>query len=178
MRIRKASGSGDRFSASTPGVAARGHLLLKRFKDSEVRGVKSRKATPYDARVERDKTGRASCVKCGKGIAKGFLRFTLMLQCHKGWKNASHCHYDCFFLHPESLKLSLPSEIDGLADLDADDQNKVEADFAAMARGAGAEKVLDGGEPRPAVGTDAAGKRGAKAEEGGGVRKRPRKVDK
>jgi len=92
------------------------HLHLKRFKDSEVTlgCLKARKALPYDAVVAPATTGRSrcvfrspnntwilrtwaaplmsgsfsarSCVKCGKGIAKGELRFTLMLQCHKGWK--------------------------------------------------------------------------------------------
>ena len=160
----------DRFSASTPGVSLRGHLLLKRFKDSEVTPgcLKARRATPYDAKVDLDKTGRASCVKCGKGIAKGLLRFTLMLQCHKGWKNSSHCHYECFFLHPEARKLVSPTEIDNLKSLPQADQQRVVADFSTMmVAKKGQQPPCGGGEGEGANGTQVAKRKASVAGDKG-----------
>jgi hypothetical protein len=74
-------------------------------------------------------------------------------------QNAAHTHYGCFFEHPESLKLTTATEIQGLSLLPADDAAMIKADFGAMrasaARGMKGETVEGG-------------------EEGGDLRKRRR----
>ena len=47
-------------------------------------------------------------------------------------QNSAHTHYGCFFAHPESLKLTTATEIQGLSLLPADDAAMIKADFGAM----------------------------------------------
>ena len=91
------------------------HLFLKRFADDDATltpGAKrDRKKHPHIAIAELDPSGRASCKLCGGTISKSSLRFGLMLECHKGYRNLCTLHPDCFWKHPEISKLDNIQEI-------------------------------------------------------------------
>ncbi|CAJ1951512.1 unnamed protein product [Cylindrotheca closterium] len=85
------------------------HLFLKRFADNDATltaGAKrDRLKHPHLVVAEYDPSGRSKCKLCGNKIAKKDLRFTLFLECHKGYRNACTLHQDCFWKHPETAKL-------------------------------------------------------------------------
>ena len=91
------------------------HLFLKRFADNDstlTPGAKrDRKKHPHAAIAELDPSGRAQCKLCGEKIDKSTLRFGLMLECHKGYRNLCTLHPDCFWKHPEISKLETAKEI-------------------------------------------------------------------
>mmetsp|Transcript_16324 Transcript_16324/g.32665 ORF Transcript_16324/g.32665 Transcript_16324/m.32665 type:complete len:186 (+) Transcript_16324:44-601(+) len=114
--------------------AKRGHLSIKRFPDTNKLSPGARKRVPHDVAVDHAPTTRGSCVLCGSGIVKGALRITLMLQCHKGYKNASLCHLQCFPRHPESGKIESMDEFLGLKALGSEERKEVQDAFDRRAR--------------------------------------------
>ena len=94
--------------------AKMGHLYLKRFPDvSQLTpgARRNRSSNPHDVMVDYAPTNRASCKMCGDIVPKGSLRFSLMLQCHAGYKMPAVVHTQCFAHHPESVKLCSRSEV-------------------------------------------------------------------
>jgi hypothetical protein len=92
------------------------HLSIKRFSDDDPilkpGAIRSRTIQyPYVACAEIDPSGRAACKLCGNVIPKNTVRLSLMMECHKGYRMPCTLHKDCFFQHPESLKLSTMNEI-------------------------------------------------------------------
>lgn len=94
--------------------AKMGHLYLKRFPDVSklTPGARrNRSSNPHDVLVDYAPTNRASCKMCGDIIPKGSLRFSLMLQCHAGYKVPAVVHQHCFAQHPECAKLCSRDEV-------------------------------------------------------------------
>ena len=92
------------------------HLSLKRFADDDptLTAGAHRDRTdkhPFVACAEVDPSGRAVCKLCGGRIPKGTLRLSLMLECHKGYRNQCTLHQECFWKHPETKKLTTVDEI-------------------------------------------------------------------
>lgn len=91
------------------------HLKLKRFRNDDptlTEGAKRDRAKHnFVACAELDPSGRSKCKLCGIKIEKSTLRFCLMLECHKGYRNACTLHEECFWKHPETVKLDSVNEI-------------------------------------------------------------------
>lgn len=92
------------------------HLSVKRFHDNDPiltsGAIRNRtKEYPYIACAELDPSGRSTCKRCGTIIPKHNIRLSLMMECHKGYRNPCTLHYKCFFQHPETLKLINVNEI-------------------------------------------------------------------
>lgn len=90
------------------------HLHLKRFQDLSLLtpgARRNRAAHPHEVVADYAPTARAACKMCALPIPKHALRFTLMLQCHKGYKMPAVVHSDCFAAHPETAKLENRREI-------------------------------------------------------------------
>lgn len=91
------------------------HLSIKRFAGDDpslTAGAKRDRASrPYVACAEMDPSGRATCKLCGERISKGEIRLSLMLECHKGYRNLCTLHQDCFWRHSETKKLTSADEI-------------------------------------------------------------------
>jgi len=109
------------------------HLQLKRFADDDptlTAGAKRDRAKhPHPATAELDPSGRAVCKRCGDRIEKGSLRLSLMLECHKGYRNVCTLHPDCFWKHTETKKLTSLDEIGGMEGLDQEQQDIINARF-------------------------------------------------
>lgn len=110
------------------------HLSLKRFADDDptlTAGARRDRTTkhPYVACAERDPSGRAVCKLCGERIPKDALRLSLMLECHKGYRNQCTLHEDCFWKHPETKKLTSVEEIVIRKGLDDAQIQKVQDSF-------------------------------------------------
>jgi hypothetical protein len=112
------------------------HLLLKRFADNDptlTAGAKrDRTKYPYVAIAQMDPSGRATCKLCGEKIAKAALRFGLMLECHKGYRNLCTLHPDCFWIHPETTKLVDAKEIHRAPNLSKDDGIMIDERFEKL----------------------------------------------
>jgi hypothetical protein len=108
-------------------------LFLKRFADNDptlTPGAKRDRAKhPHLAIAEIDPSGRATCKLCGEMIAKSTLRFGLMLECHKGYRNLRTLHPDCFWRHPETTKLVDAKEIHKASNLSKDDCTTIDKKF-------------------------------------------------
>ena len=87
------------------------HLYVKRFRDDDPTltpgAMRDREQHPHPAIVELDPSGRSTCKLCGEKIPKGTLRLSLMLECHKGYRNLCTLHENCFWKHPETKKLEV-----------------------------------------------------------------------
>lgn len=109
------------------------HLFLKRFSDSDATltaGAKrDRKKHPHVAIAELDPSGRAHCKLCGQPISKSSLRFGLMLECHKGYRNVCTLHPDCFWKHREIAKLTSAKEINLSPKLTKEQADSIVAKF-------------------------------------------------
>jgi len=109
------------------------HLSLKRFADDDpslTAGAKrDRDRHPFPACAEVDPSGRSACKRCGATISKGVLRLSLLLECHKGYRNLCTLHENCFWQHPETKKLSSVGEI-SMKGLDGTQRARVRASFA------------------------------------------------
>eukprot|EP01134_Creolimax_fragrantissima_P004835 CFRG4835T1 len=91
-----------------------GHLSVKRFADTDnltPGAIRSRANLPHECVVDYAPTARCACKMCGKVIPKKELRFSLSVQCHKGYKMAATLHRDCFLRHPESRKIEAREEV-------------------------------------------------------------------
>ena len=92
------------------------HLSIKRFDDNDptlTTGAKNNRSQyPYVAIAEYDKSGRCKCKHCGAVIQpKGVLRISLMMECHKGYRNPCTLHESCFWSHREFEKINTANEI-------------------------------------------------------------------
>ena len=103
------------------------HLVLKRFarSDPELRpgARRTHDQFPFDVKAEKAATGRSVCHVCRESVAKGELRMRMMLQCHKGYKNACFVHAECFMKHPQSRKVQLREIVFGKGLTKADRQS-------------------------------------------------------
>ena len=109
------------------------HLSLKRFADDDpslTAGAKRDRARhPFPACAAVDPSGRSACKRCGATIPKGVLRLSLLLECHKGYRNLCTLHDYCFWQHPETKKLRGVDEI-SMKGLDGKQRARVRAAFA------------------------------------------------
>ncbi len=92
------------------------HLSIKRFDDNDptltVGAKRNRSQFPYVAIVERDKSGRSTCKHCGIVIEpKGVVRISLMMECHKGYRNPCTLHESCFWKHRDFGKINTANEV-------------------------------------------------------------------
>ena len=116
------------------------HLSIKRFDDNDptlTAGAKrNRLQHPYVAIVERDPSGRSACKHCGVVIQpKGVIRISLMMECHKGYRNPCTLHESCFWKHREFEKINTAEEISIHRSIIEDDptfKNKFAETFVAM----------------------------------------------
>ena len=107
------------------------HLVLRRFakgsSDLTPGARRNHQQFPDDVYAEIAPTARSECHVCREKIPKGALRMTLMLQCHKGYKNRASLHLKCFRKHPEALKVMSVDEVAGFKSLTAEQQASVKA---------------------------------------------------
>ena len=92
------------------------HLSIKRFDDNDatltIGAKRNRSQFPYIAIVERDMSGRSTCKHCGIVIEpKGVIRISLMMECHKGYRNSCTLHESCFWKHREFGKINTANEV-------------------------------------------------------------------
>lgn len=84
------------------------HLEYKRFDDKDPKltagARRNRAQNPHVSLVELDPSGRAQCKSCGERLVKGQIRHVLMLECHKGYRNACTLHVECFWRHPQVVE--------------------------------------------------------------------------
>ena len=97
--------------------------MLKRFQ-SECLGESASRRVAYDCIADYAKSSRAKCRVCERNIEQGTLRLALMLQDEEGYKSAAWTHFECFWKHPETRRLSGTHEIRDLAKLTAADQER------------------------------------------------------
>jgi len=90
---------------------------------------RDRKKHPHLVIAEHDPSGRAKCKLCGDRIAKSELRFTLFLECHKGYRNPCTLHDGCFWKHPESSKVTAMEEIHMAATLSRESRKLIAKAF-------------------------------------------------
>jgi hypothetical protein len=109
------------------------HLSIKRFQDDDpsltAGARRNRAATPYVAVAEMDPSGRSTCKLCGSHIPKGVLRFGLMMECHKGFRNLCTLHEACLWEHPETKKLDF-DDIFFRPNVDKNKKSALQAEFA------------------------------------------------
>lgn len=94
--------------------AKMGHLYLKRFPNlsSLTPGARRNRSNAlHEVLADYAPTSRAACKMCAAPIQKNALRFTLMLQCHKGYKMPAVVHRNCFTAHPETAKIESRDEV-------------------------------------------------------------------
>lgn len=107
------------------------HLVLRRFpkgsSDLTPGARRNHQQFPEDVYAEIAPTARSECHVCREKIPKGALRMTLMLQCHKGYKNRASLHLKCFRKHPEALKVTTIDEVAGLKALTTEQQTSIKA---------------------------------------------------
>ena len=117
------------------------HLFLKRFADNDSTltpgARRDRRKHPHVAIAELDPSGRANCKLCGETISKSSLRFGLMLECHKGYRNLCTLHPECFWKHPEVSKLNDSREIHLSPKLTKEQAASIVATFDKQKKNAG-----------------------------------------
>ncbi|KAG7357150.1 polyADP-ribose polymerase and DNA-ligase Zn-finger region-containing protein [Nitzschia inconspicua] len=112
------------------------HLKLKRFANIQDLSMPYARTTwqqyPHDVAVSLAPNARAMCRQCHAKIGKNELRYQLLLQCHKGCKNAAYFHADCVWKYPETSKITNLDEFFGLDDLPQLIKATVEKDFSTF----------------------------------------------
>lgn len=116
------------------------HLSLKRFAEDDptlTAGARRDRTEkhPFVACAEVDPSGRALCKLCGDRIPKGALRLSLMLECHKGYRNQCTLHQECFWDHPETKKLTSVDEIVMQKGVDETQKQMVQDQFRSLRAG-------------------------------------------
>ena len=97
--------------------------MLKRFEDNELGESASRRVS-YHCTADYAKSSKSKCRVCNTNIEQNELRLALMLQDEEGYKNTAWTHFDCFWKHTETKKLTGPEEIHNFMKLKRSDQTK------------------------------------------------------